>query len=219
MKLLFITQKVDQRDDLLGIYHEWIARLAGSVEKISVICLYQGTTNLPANVTVYSLGKEQYANAPLKRLHYLARFFRYIWQFRAEYDTVFVHMNTIYILLGGPFWRIWGKRVVLWFAHYKPYWQLTVAEKLVHAIATSVPEACAINSSKVHAIGQGISLEQFGAPHADFVGKAQVLFLGRISPVKKVEVLIEAASLLKTSETPFALTVVGAPTDTDKEYA
>lgn len=219
MKLLFITQKVDQRDDLLGVYHEWIARLAGSFEKISVICLYQGITDLPKNVHVYSLGKEEYANAPLKRLHYLARFYKYIFQLRGEYDTVFVHMNTIYVLLGALLWRAWGKRVVLWFAHYKPYWQLSVAEKLVNSIVTSVPQACAITSHKVHAIGQGIDLEQFGAPHAEATSEARILFLGRIAPIKKLELLFESLGLLKKQSESFSFSVVGAPGDMDAEYA
>ena len=62
MRLLFITQKVDKDDDVLGVYHEWIAGLAEKLEKVSVICLYRGRVELPDNVSVYSLGKEEIAN-------------------------------------------------------------------------------------------------------------------------------------------------------------
>jgi len=57
---LFITQKIDKNDDLLGVYHEWIKRLALEFEVVNAICLYKGKYDLPPNVRVYSLGKEEY---------------------------------------------------------------------------------------------------------------------------------------------------------------
>jgi hypothetical protein len=59
MKLLIITQKVDINDPILGFFHRWIEEFAKHCEKITVICLYKGTYNLPNNVKVLSLGKEE----------------------------------------------------------------------------------------------------------------------------------------------------------------
>lgn len=187
MKLLFITQKIDANDDLLGVYHEWVGRLAPQFEKIHVIALMTGDYALPQNVIVHSLGKE----IKRSRMQYIARFFKYIWQFRNEYDVVFVHMNTEYVLLGWLFWRMLGKRVVLWFAHYRPDWKLRFSEKIVDEIITSVPEACAIVSKKVRAIGQAIDTGIFYNT-GEVRKKNSLLFLGRIAPVKKLEFLIDA---------------------------
>ena len=41
-KLLFITQKVDKDDDVLGVYHRWLEKLAEKLDMIYVICLYKG---------------------------------------------------------------------------------------------------------------------------------------------------------------------------------
>ncbi len=96
-KLLILTQAVDTQDPVLGFFHAWIEGLAKHYESVSVICLKEGRHSLPDNVRVYSLGKE----GGRSRLKYVARFYRYSWQLRKEYDSVFVHMNEEYALLGG----------------------------------------------------------------------------------------------------------------------
>lgn len=214
MKLLFITQKIDAGDDLLGVYHEWVRRFAPSFEKIHVVALSVGDYALPQNVSVHSLGKE----ISRSRVQYIARFFKYIWQFRNEYDAVFVHMNTEYVLLGWWLWRILGKRVVLWFAHYRPDWKLRFSEKVVDVIVTSVPEACNIPSKKVAAIGQAIDTDVFRNTGARRE-KNSLLFLGRIAPVKKLEILIDAFVEIKKLFSDALLHIVGEPGEKDRQYS
>lgn len=113
MKLLICTQKVDRNDSILGFFHRWIEEFAKHAEKITVICLYEGEHALPENVSVYSLGKEEGKG----RLTYLLRFYQIIWSKRAEYDTIFAHMNPEYIVLGGLLWRALRKKIGLWYAH------------------------------------------------------------------------------------------------------
>lgn len=113
MKLLVITQKVDKNDDVLGFFHNWLEKFALKFEKITVICLQEGKYELPSNVKVLSLGKEKIRS----RVQYIFNFYKYIWQKRKNYDAVFVHMNSIYVVLGGLFWRLWRKKVVMWYNH------------------------------------------------------------------------------------------------------
>jgi glycosyltransferase involved in cell wall biosynthesis len=214
MKLLFITQKIDQHDDLLGVYHEWVLRLAPQFEKIHTIALMVGAHNLPQNIVIHSLGKE----TKRSRIRYIARFFKYIWQFRNEYDVVFVHMNTEYVLLGWWLWKLLGKRMVLWFAHYRPDWKLRFAEKVVERIVTSAPEACAIRSKKVVAIGQAIDTEKFYNTKKARTPRS-ILFVGRIAPVKKIEFLIDAFAEIKKSFSDAALHIIGEPGEKDRQYA
>ena len=69
MKLLIITQKVDKNDQLLGFFIEWLRRFSGKFEKITVLCLEKGEFELPENVKVISLGKDEGASK-LKQLFY-----------------------------------------------------------------------------------------------------------------------------------------------------
>jgi len=215
MKLLFITQKVDINDDLLGVYHDWIAKLAEKVEKINVICLFKGEYHLPSNVAVYSLGKEEGGSRP----KYLKNFFRHIWELRRDYDSVFVHMNKEYILLGGLFWRLLGKKIVFWYAHYLINWQLRLAVLLSQKVVTSTKLACAIRSKKLEVIGQGVDTDYFrNLNYEKDHDKINLLFLGRISPVKNLETLIEALALFKQKRDDIFLNIVGAPTEKDGKY-
>ncbi len=86
------------RRSRLGFFHRWIVEIAKRCDSVHVICLKEGRHQLPANVTVHSLGKE---GGTLSR-QYVTRFYRYIWRYRKEYDSVFVHMNSEYVCLGGP---------------------------------------------------------------------------------------------------------------------
>ena len=59
MKLLLVTQKVDEDDEVLGFMHRWIEEFAKHCEKVIVVCLREGSHSLPDNVEVHSLGKER----------------------------------------------------------------------------------------------------------------------------------------------------------------
>ena len=137
MKLLIITQKVDRNDPILGFFHRWIIEFAKHFESIAVICLFEGEHNLPANVKVLSLGKEEGGARISKTLRYIVRFYNYIWRERKNYDAVFVHMNPIYVVLGGVLWRMWKKKISLWYTHKSVDLKLRAAEKFVHFIFTA----------------------------------------------------------------------------------
>lgn len=215
VKLLFITQKVDKDDDVLGVYHRWIEELAKRVEKMSVICLYRGRVELLENVKVYSLGKESGES----RLKYLFNFYKYIWRLRQDYDVVFVHMNPEYVILGGLCWKLWGKKIILWYAHYLANLKLRLAARLADQILTSTRLAYPLATKKLKVLQQGIDTEKFKkleiSPPAggEKLDNFRVLFLGRIAPVKDLETLVRALAILSQAYPgKFSLTIVGNPT-------
>lgn len=59
MRLLIVTQVMDSEDPVLGFFCGWVTAFAKNFESIVVICLREGTHNLPENVRVHSLGKER----------------------------------------------------------------------------------------------------------------------------------------------------------------
>lgn len=214
MKLLITTQKVDRKDDVLGFVRGWIEEFAKQFEFITVICLYQGECDLPENVKVLSLGKEQ----NYSRLKYIINFYKYIWQERKNYDKVFVHMNKEYVVLGGLLWRLWRKKIVLWYNHSVGNWMTRLAMALAHYVFYVSPFSFTAKSKKSIQMPAGINTEHFrkisGAPKKE----NSILCIGRISPVKRLEVLISTAELLYKKDINFKLNIYGEPTESDKEY-
>ncbi len=224
MKLLILTQKVDIDDDVLGFMHGWIREFAKHCEQVTVICLSKGKYDLPDNVRVMSLGKELKAN----RFIYLINFYKYIWRERTNYDAVLVHMNPIYAVLGGLFWRSGKKKIGLWYTHKDVDLKLRLAEKIVDVVFTASPESFRLPSKKVNVLGHGIDIEKFTplnnfferkiSAKAEFDG-AKIITVGRISPVKDYETLINAAELLKKENIKFRLAIIGGPaTKNDEKY-
>ncbi len=184
-------------DDQLGFFHYWIEEFAKNWDGVSVICLERGAVNLPADVRVFSLGKERYGSNRFKKLIYLFNFYRLIWKLRNEYDAVFVHMNQIYALLGWPVWRFGRKKIGIWYAHGSTPLSLRLAAKLADHIFTSTEDGCGLESGKKRIVGQGIDTGFFRRKdgyrkHEPF----KIMTYGRISPVKNHEVLIKAAAEL-----------------------
>ncbi|MEK7530589.1 MAG: glycosyltransferase family 4 protein [Patescibacteria group bacterium] len=223
MKLLIVCQTIDSEHQNLGFFVRWVAEFAKHCSHITVIANSVGVFSLPDNVTVHSLGKEN--GTP--RLRRYMRFFALIWKLRAEYDAVFVHMIVEYILAAGLFWRVFGKRILLWYVHGTVSWRLRLALLLSHGACTTNSASFRVKSSKVHAVGHGIDTEFFkpiehmrseGAPseHEEY----HIISHGRLSRAKRIEVVVDTVSMLKKEFGMKArLTIVGGPiTDDDLAY-
>lgn len=218
MRLLVITQKVDHNDDVLGFFHAWLLEFAKKCDQVTVICLWKGSHTLPAHVRVLSLGKE----SGVSRLTYIVRFFRYIWRERGNYDAVFVHMNQIYVVLGGFVWRSLGKKIGLWYVHRQTSFSLWLAEKFTHVIFTAAPESFNLRSRKVHILGHGIDTAYFVDPQSVRVpdrAERRIVTIGRITRIKNLDIFIEAARLIRDRGTSYQFDIVGAATtDADHQY-
>lgn len=213
MKLLIVTQKVNKDDPILGFFHRWIIEFAKHCESVVVICLEKGVYDLPANVKVLSLGKEN----GVSRLEYLRRFYSYIWKERRNYDVVFVHMNPIYVILGGFLWKILGKKVSLWYTHKNVDWKLRIAEKLVHKIFTASKESFRLVSKKVQVMGHGIDVDVFAPSSASDINRQnnQIVSVGRISSTKNQLSMIKGFEILKSLGYNGNLSIVGGPITAD----
>src|SRR3989344_4487440 len=216
MRLLIITQKVDKNDPVLGFFHRWIEEFARWGEFATVICLEMGGHSLPANVKVLSLGKEELKieNWKLKiKFRYILNFYQYIWSERNNYDAVFVHMNQEYVLLGWKFWKLWGKKIYLWRNHAKGSILTRLAVLLSNKVFCTSPQSYTARFRKTKIMPIGIDTDFF-KPDPDVVRiPNSVLFLGRISPVKKVLEFIDWAT-----DKQYQTTIAGPIFPKDKEY-
>lgn len=219
MRLLIITQKVDQNDAILGFFHEWLIKFAARFDTIEVICLEEGQHELPANVRVHSLGKERRRS----RSSYIYNFFRYIWSLRNKYDAIFVHMNPIYVILGGWLWKISGKRVDLWYVHRSVDFKLRLASWFVDTIYTAAKESCLLKSRKIEVVGHGIDTEKYSSVERSLRlpdDPIRIIHVGRITRIKNCDTLVAAAEVLKrTWGKSFEILFIGEPvTDEDISY-
>ena len=214
MKLLIVTQAVDTEDPILGFFVRWIEEFAKHVERIEVICLKEGKHAFPENVRVHSLGKER----GVSRIGYLFDFYRFIWLLRREYDAVFVHMNQEYVLLGGWFWRLLGKRVYLWRNHYAGSWLTDIAAVFCKKVFCTSKRSYTARYKKTILMPVGVDTERFSPDERIARKPRSILFLARMSPSKRPEMLIDALAELARSGADFTATLVGSPLPQDEAY-
>jgi glycosyltransferase involved in cell wall biosynthesis len=205
MKLLIITQKIDSEDPVLGFFHHWVEKLAQHFAQTTVICLQKGVVNLPPEIVVWSLGKELRPS----RWSYLQKFFRAVWAQRDRYDAVFVHMNPEYILLGGIIWRLLGKHYYLWYNHSHGNVLTQLAATAAQAVFYTSPFSYTAQFKRSRRMPAGIDTELFRRDAGVTRQPRSILYLGRISPIKKVDVLIRAAEILNKRSSDFTLTIAG----------
>ncbi|MCR4275107.1 MAG: glycosyltransferase family 4 protein [Candidatus Campbellbacteria bacterium] len=205
MRLLIITQVLDTEHPILGFFHAWIEEFAKHCESVIVICLQEGKHSLPKNVRVLSLGKEK----KVSRIQYLKRFFRYIREERDNYDSVFVHMNQIYVILGGLLWRLWKKQIALWYMHKHASLSLRIATPLVHTIFTASPESFPLRTRAVQYVGHGIDTDLFTFRTHRTSDELHLVTVGRISPVKDLETVVDVISVMHKNEAHCLLSIVG----------
>lgn len=214
MNLLIITQKVDKNDGVLGFFHAWVEKFAKHCEKITVICLQKGEYDFPKNVHVLSLGKEEGDS----RFKYFFRFYRYIWRERKNYDSVFVHMNREYVLLGGVLWRAWGKKIMLWSNHKKGNIFTRIAVYLSDVVFCTSKFSYTAQFKKTKIMPVGVDTELFKRTVSAERKKNSILCIGRIAPVKNIDVLIDVLLLLDNEGRDFTATLVGDSLSKDTEY-
>src|SRR3989338_6282932 len=207
MKLLIVTQKVDQNDQLLGFSLRWFRLLAQKFSSITILCLERGEFDLPENIQVISLGKDKGDS----KLVQLLNFYKNAWLFRKEYDAVFVFMNAIWVIVGWCPWRLLDKKVFLWYAHKTITWKHRLAEKLVNGIFTSTSEGFRMKSKKVMVVGQGIDMDFFRPDKTKRPDHLSILSVGRIAPIKNYEIVIRSAEILRNQGIDFHITMIGEP--------
>ena len=219
MHVLMLTRRVDRDDWLAGFAHTWIKRLAQHphIDQLDVICLEQGHIDLPTNVRVFSMGKERCAGR-------LAEFLAFHWAIAPiirDIDVIFGHMIPRYTLVAWPWAVLFRVPVVQWYTHKQVTTELRLAHSFAKRIVTASPESFTMPSRKVTVLGHGIDLSQFQSADSPSPERL-IVAVGRLSPIKHHEALIEATANL-VSRPGFGdvrVAIAGGPTPQDgKAYA
>jgi len=220
-----VTRKIDRFDPLAGFAYGWVKKIAANLDALDVLCLEKGDINgLPANVKIYSLGKESGVSR-------WQRFFRF--QFLAfklvpKADGIFCHMNPEYTIAISPAAKLFRKKIVSWYTHGKVSFKMKLMEKIADTILTASKESFRLPSKKVIATGHGIDTDFFHPPVPGQetvtkfylagrvegnLAKFKILSIGRISPTKDYESLIKAVDILVNDKKVSGLHVdiIGGP--------
>lgn len=195
MRILIITQAVDENDHVLGFFVGWIRRLAERVSSVHVLTQSQGSHRLNASVRVHSLGKERGAGRLSRQLQLQGQLARILLLDRSV-DVVLCHMCPEYALAAYPLARVAGVPLFLWYTHGQGSGRLRLAQRAVRRVLTASAESYPFPSPKVVATGHGIDTGQFRPRERPPNHRRVVLSLGRLSPIKAHEVPIRALSLL-----------------------
>lgn len=214
MKLLIFTQKVDKNDSVLGFFHGWITEIGKMAESVEVICLYKGEYNLPKNVTVYSLGKEE----GVSRFVMLKRLFSYIYLISGSYDRVFVHMNQEYVVLLGAYWRLKGIPVYMWRNHVKGDFLTFIAVFFSTKLFCTSSDSFTARFKKKVIMPAGIDTNFFRPVEGAVRKKYSICMVGRVSPIKHIELSLHALKILVTSGEQVSLTILGPVLPRDEDY-
>ena len=220
MRLLVFTQKVDSKDPVLGFFQEWVQKMAERAKSVSVICLEKGDFDLPKNVVVYSLGKSRYQSKARYgiKFKYIFNLYKYLFLIRGSYDKVFAHMNEEYVLLAGWYWRLKNIPVYLWRNHPKGSLATRLAVWLSFKVFSTSKDSFTARFKKTVIMPVGYDETLYKPLPGVLRKKYSVLMLGRVSPVKRVDLALAAVRELVKSGGQVSLSIVGSAPVRDAGY-
>lgn len=220
-RLLVFNLATDADDPILGFTTEWLRALAARAGAIDVVTMRVGRLELPANVQVYSVGKERGFSEPRRAVEFYRILRRLLRTHR--YDGCFAHMMPLFAAMGAPLLRHRHIPITLWYAHGATPLTLRIAERLVDTVVTSSPGAFRLSSAKLQVLGQGIDTDVFrplggrGSSRRPFT----MIAVGRIAPVKRIEMMVDVLAELSAAmpEACVRLRLVGPVEAKDQAYA
>lgn len=189
MRFVFVCQAVDAADPVHATTVRWIEVLAGKpgVDRITVLALRVGGHRLPSSVEVRRVGGDGRAAT-------VARFLREaVRALHQGTDAYFIHQTGPYSALLSPARLLLRKPIYHWVAHpdvsrltrFQARWCDTM-------VFTSSRGAFPLDLPKVRVVGQGVDTEMFRV--IDGVKQSELIAVGRIAPVKRVDQMIRAVA-------------------------
>jgi glycosyltransferase involved in cell wall biosynthesis len=214
MRLIFVTQRVDAEDPILGATVAKLRALAQRCDELIVITDRVGVHDLPSNCTLHTFGASTRIGRGLKYMRALVP----LLLSRRRPDALIAHMCPIYLVLAAPLAKVVRMPLGMWYTHWAIDWELRVATALADVALSVDRRSYPIDRPKVLGIGHGIDVAQFaarnGPPPQD--GTLRLLALGRTSPSKGFATLVRACGLAHREGLELRVAIHGAST-TDEE--
>lgn len=208
MRLIFVTQRVDPDDPILGATVAKITALAARVDEVVVLAERAVVGALPANCTVHSFEAGSRVGRGLRFEKVIAGELAR----RPRPDAVLAHMCPIYAVLAAPLARPVGTRVVLWYAHWNRTRMLEAAVRASNLVISVDARSVPVASPKVVGIGHGIDVSEFACTDAPPSGTVLLTALGRYSAAKGIDTMIHAVKRARVAGADVRLRAHGTAT-------
>jgi hypothetical protein len=193
-RLVMYNLETDLNSYVLAAAHDWIESFAQFCDEVVVYSTHVGRVDLPSNVVVREIGGGSAFKRAIAVTRLIKSFVREIPKRRSL--TVFHHMSTRSLLITGLFYKLMGVKQGLWYSHSKKSISLKFSYKFADKIFTSIPGAIPISGAKVKYVGHGINSKRFLTGSSSLPERRDgIVALGRVTPVKKIESLIDAVSI------------------------
>jgi glycosyltransferase involved in cell wall biosynthesis len=217
MRVLWFNLSTDLNDPILGFTAGWVRALAKRVEFIHVITMRAGRVELPDNVRVHSVGKEN-GYSELRRV---IRFYRILSGILREehIDACFSHMIPIFTVLVAPILKPKGIPLVTWYAHRQVTPTLKLAHHFSDRMISSEYASYPYQKNKLTIIGQGIDTELFSPSNTPLENPPLIISVGRLSPIKNLITLLDATHLLHRRGYSVRCALVGSSPEQTSGYA
>jgi glycosyltransferase involved in cell wall biosynthesis len=183
MKLIFCTQRLDAADPVLAATIPMVRALAARVDELVVLC-DSAAVELDG-VRIHTFGAPTQVQRGARFAAALARELK-------GCDGVVAHMVPLYAVLAAPLVRPRRIPLVLWYTHWKAHAVVRAAERVCTAVTSVDTRSFPLRSSKLHALGHAIDLDEFRCTDAPAT-PLRALVLGRYSPAKGLETILRAA--------------------------
>ena len=115
-------------------------------------------------------------------------------------------------------WKLLGKKIFLWRNHPNGNFLTKLAVCLAKKVFCTSQYSYTARFKKTKIMPVGVDAAFFRKNAASDKKRNSLLFFGRVSPVKKVEIFIEACRLLKERGVNFSADIVGDPPPSGHSY-
>ena len=190
MNIIFCCQSTDTNDPIISDTVSRIKQLSThkKVTHVDVICLKKGGEDLGKNVTVTSL--KDSSNSRLSALFLLYKRILEILPLRTVH-TIYLYMVPSWALVLLPIQKIYKIQVVIWFGHTQiDFFSGISCKYIANKWITSNKSMIPLKSNNLFFAGQGVDPLKFYP--RDLPKIFDLITTGRITPIKKLEVLLEA---------------------------
>ena len=206
MRILFFCQSVAVNDPIVGDTIDRVKALARveGVDHITVLSVRGNDDQIDGSIPVFSLKRDQ--SGGFKALF---RFFFLTLQIfkNQKIDVCYLYMTPTLGFLFTLLKILYPFKLVIWFAHTKfTYWTKINLENFCDRWF-SVDRAQTLPFSHVRIIGQGVSLDHFQVHASE--KKYDLVTVGRITPSKNLELMIEGVALAKKTKPEISLLICG----------
>jgi len=193
-KLVIFNLRTDPASSVLGASIDWIEAFRDHFLVTDVVSTHVGKDVQLKNVRILELGGGS-TRARIRAILMLFKFGIYLIVRRKEY-LVFHHMSPRTAVFPGILFMIFGIPQGLWYSHSSRPLALRLSARIVDFIFSSEENSLPLKVQNTHFVGHGISLKRFGTNQPLGSRTWAILFVGRISPIKKLTHLIDEVALL-----------------------